>query len=185
MHISYPITIRKFQHHELFKNQLLDLINSQETYERIVHEGTDITKCDWPTNKDDFDRHWVTLIKQPLIDHLDVWAKDANFLGFIINQIWFQQYTKSSGHGWHTHPNCHYTNVYYLDLPKGCPKTQYIDPMDNKTVCEFDVEEGDIITFPNILLHRAPPNQSDDVKTIISWNLNVTFAQAIGEQNDY
>jgi hypothetical protein len=64
------------------------------------------------------------------------------------------------------------TSVYYLDFPKDSSKTEWIDPMDI-TVHQFDVEEGDIITFPSWIIHRAPENKSNDIKTIISWNSNV------------
>ena len=40
--------------------------------------------------------------------------------------------------------------------------------LDNDT--EFDVEEGDIIFFPSWLKHQASVNESENVRTIVSWN---------------
>ena len=31
--------------------------------------------------------------------------------------MWFQQYNVGGFHDWHVHPRCHFTNVYYLELP--------------------------------------------------------------------
>ena len=91
--------------------------------------------------------------------------------------MWFQQYANGSQHGWHIHGD-HMTAVYYLDLPKDSPKTEWINPMDN-TVNQFDVEEGDIIIFPSWIVHRAPINESNNMKTIISWNFNLDNHPAI------
>ena len=47
-----------------------------------------------------------------------------------------------------------------------------IDPYDQNSVSEFEIEEGDILTFPSFVIHRAPTNNGDAKKTIISWNMD-------------
>jgi hypothetical protein len=59
--------------------------------------------------------------------------------------------------------------VYYLDLPDGTPKTELIDPW-SREVITMDVQEGDILTFPSFVIHRAPVNKTATPKTIISFN---------------
>jgi ectoine hydroxylase-related dioxygenase (phytanoyl-CoA dioxygenase family) len=70
--------------------------------------------------------------------------------------------------------------VYYLDLPKDTPRTQWINPT-NLSEETFDVAEGDIIIFPSWLIHRAPQNKSKEMKTIISWNIEVGISDFYGE----
>jgi uncharacterized RmlC-like cupin family protein len=60
-----------------------------------------------------------------------------------------------------------------VHLPEGSARTEWIDPV-TKHVHTFDVREGDIITFPSWVIHRAPVNTAKETKTIISWNMDVS-----------
>ena len=101
---------------------------------------------------------------------LDFAKLSTHYKDVQIRCFFYQQYQKEQYHGWHLH-DCHYSGVYYLDMPVDTPKTQYIDPFTND-ICEFDVKEGDVIAFPSFLVHRAPINTTEVSKTIISFNFN-------------
>lgn len=167
-------TICSLQKHEQIKDKLLDLINSAES-EHVVAEAaeTDITRADWHDGQNN-DREWVKYFSKTLTQHMSHQLRTLGYHGHHINELWFQQYKNSSGHGWHIHSS-NFTNVYYLQFPEGSPKTQIISPWDQKTIIELDVKEGDIVTFPSFVIHRGPPNISDQTKTIISWNLDVWY----------
>ena len=111
------------------------------------------------------------------IQILDIY-KELGYDGYTMHDIWFQQYAKHSKHGWHTH-SANFTNVYYLQLPAGSPKTQIVSPYDQCNVIEVDVSEGDILVFPSFVIHKAPPNLLDETKTIISYNINATYSNNI------
>jgi uncharacterized protein YjlB len=36
----------------------------------------------------------------------------------------------------------------------------------------IDVEEGDILTFPGSVIHCSKPHQSNDIKTVVSFNIS-------------
>lgn len=103
---------------------------------------------------------------------------NMGYSGFNVSEIWFQQYLKDSEHGWHIHGG-NFTNVYYLELPEGTPKTQIINPYNQKDIIEVDVKEGDLLVFPSYVLHKAPKNISDKRKTIISFNVTVNYSDEI------
>ena len=87
--------------------------------------------------------------------------------------MWFQQYEKNSFHEWHTHTQCQWSSVYYLEFPKGSPRTVFVNPINNTDTFDVDTEEGDIITFPSFIVHSAPKVESNKRKTIISFNSDI------------
>jgi hypothetical protein len=176
--INFPVQINKFDKHTELKEQILDAINRQTGAEHIIGPNTDIWKCDWKDYCRDWTREWLGILADPLRKHLANWSECLGYEGYDIQEIWFQQYTHGGSHDWHTHSS-NFTNVYYLDLPSSI-QTEWIDPI-TKQVHAFDVEEGDIITFPSFLIHRAPINSSNKMKTIISWNMNTTINDFYGE----
>jgi hypothetical protein len=62
--------------------------------------------------------------------------------------------------------------VYYLELPTDGPKTVFKNPFNSEEIIYPDVKEGDILTFPSILEHCSPSNNSTHRKTIISFNID-------------
>ena len=177
--ISFPVRIKKFEHHERLKDQLLTAINEQEQFEHLLTETNDILRVDWNTSRFDRSRKWLSIIGIELYEHLGEWCKTLGYESFDVHEIWFQQYTTGGKHAWHVHGS-NFTNVYYLDLPDDTPKTEWIDPVTG-TEYSFDVSEGDIITFPSWLIHRAPMNSSNKLKTIISWNMDVAVSDFYGD----
>ena len=178
--VSFPIKADKFQPHTELKQNLLNAIAEQKECENVIAKGTDISRCDWTTSKRDWNRKWVNILQEPLQTHLLLWCSQYSYNSFDIREMWFQQYTTGGSHNWHTHSS-NFTNVYYLDLPDGSPKTEWIDPITS-VVHSFDIEEGDIITFPSFLVHKAPLNHSHDVKTIISWNMDISINDLYREE---
>ena len=170
--ISFPVSIKSFKEHAQLKYQVLDAISKQENFEHMIAFKSDISKCDWSTSRYDGEREWLKIINYPLAIHLNKWCATMGYQTFGITEIWFQQYATGGQHAWHTHSN-NFTNVYYVNLPEGGAQTEWIDPT-TKHVHTFDVHEGDIITFPSWVIHRAPINESTEIKTIISWNMDVS-----------
>jgi uncharacterized RmlC-like cupin family protein len=170
--IPFPISIKPFKEHIQLKQQVIDAILRQDQAEHMLAFNSDIIRCDWSTSRCDGNREWLKIINYPLAVHLNEWCNAMGYQTFGITEIWFQQYATGGKHAWHTHSN-NFTNVYYVHLPEGSAQTEWIDPV-TKHVHTFDVREGDIITFPSWVIHRAPINTSQETKTIISWNMDVS-----------
>lgn len=180
-HLDCFYVIKNLDQHEQIKQSLLSKINQADYKPCIDTEcETNITKTDWHLSKD-FTRPWVQFLNQYLLDEMLEIYKSVGYDGFTLHEIWFQQYAQSSSHGWHTHSS-NFTSVYYLDLPDDAPKTQLVHPYDQKNIITLNVEEGDIVVFPSFVLHRAPPNKAQDLKTIISYNTNITYSNEIYAQ---
>ena len=41
-----------------------------------------------------------------------------------IHYAWFQQYLDDGGHEWHIHPDCQFTNIYFVELPDKTQRTE-------------------------------------------------------------
>jgi uncharacterized protein (TIGR02466 family) len=89
----------------------------------------------------------------------------------------------------HIHPNSNLSGAYYVSAPKNCGKFKVINPHSisrdkfpprenpnelNRLVAEHEIEEGDLLIFPSYLPHSVLPNQSDDDRIVISFNIFVS-----------
>lgn len=174
-------TVKSFTQHEAHKDKTLELISfSNYKSPKIDAAEVNITKTDWEFSNTN--REWLSYLQEPLMSEMFDIYKNMGYSGFQVNEIWFQQYLQESEHGWHIHGS-NFTNVYYLELPEGTPKTQIINPYNQKDIIEVDVKEGDLLTFPSYVLHKAPKNNSDKRKTIISFNTNVHYSDEVYGKN--
>ena len=153
---------------EHFKHKpiLLDLINKMPS-----NPDDRVSKTDWNLPKD-FKRKYLDYfyfnIAYNMMAQQQKYFKAKKWE--IING-WFQQYEAKSSHNYHTHPNVNLTNVYFLELPDFQFKTT-IKIRDKEY--EYDVEEGQIITFPAHLVHTSKQN-GDFRKTVIAFNTNFLY----------
>tara|TARA_B110000503_G_C7169319_1_gene423532 strand:- start:6170 stop:6736 length:567 start_codon:yes stop_codon:yes gene_type:complete len=177
-HLDCAYAITKFKHHNEIKSNLLDLINLAKS-QNVDDPGceTNISRADWH-DAQNFKRDWTTFLFPYLTNPVLEMYNSLGYDGYTLHDIWFQQYYKNSGHGWHTH-SANFTNVYYLELPESTPKTKIVSPYNQKDVIEIDVEEGDLLVFPSFTVHKGPPNISTERKTIISYNINATYSNNI------
>jgi hypothetical protein len=166
--------VKSFTSHNEIKNNLLSLIDNAEyksPYAEIAE--VNITKTDWHNSQQP--REWSSYLNQILMPEMLEMYNGLGYDNFVLTEIWFQQYLKESEHGWHIHGG-NFTNVYYLELPEGTPKTQLVNPYNQKDIIEVDVKEGDLLVFPSYVLHKAPKNMSSNRKTIVSFNVEVGYS---------
>ena len=165
--MKFPIICFARIHQLESQPDVLPLLNEapyQSSYD--PNEDVNITKTDWYNGKDG-DRPWVQYFLPHLTDHLHKHLHP--FSDFLIQDIWFQQYSNGSEHGWHTHSH-NFTGVYYVQLPPDS-QTQIIDPF-TKERKNLPIKQGDVVVFPSTVIHRAPPSND---KTIISFNFDAFY----------
>jgi len=169
--VNIPIYVDRFYMHDELKDQLLDSLSCAEADEERIDDS--ITKTDWNINLP----LGVPQYQQLLLPHILAQAQQTFNRGSALQltDMWFQQYHKGDTHGWHVHDSCHWANVYFLELPSSDMKTQILDLDRNEIV--YEAQEGDIVSFPSMLLHRSKPNLSLDRKTVIAYNLNFTHVR--------
>jgi len=150
------------------KNKLIELIykipiNSLCTDEqKIYHQDYNLPPG--------FTRNYYKYFVDNIYPHYHLEFCDKNKTTIGLEHTWFQVYKKNDFHDWHIHGKCHFTNIFYINLPNGSVKTE-INNFGNSFTAE--VKEGDILTIPSYWKHRSPINTFDEDKIIISFNSSV------------
>ena len=171
--INTFLMINSVKNHSQHKEKILNLIEKME--KSSMMEGDDrISNTDWnlprKTKREYMDYFLQNIIKEPINKMADYFKCDQ----WTIPNVWYQQYYKSDYHDWHLHPDCQFTNVYFVELPSEENKTEIFDLVQNKTVNYFEIKEGDILTIPSCFLHRSKANNNDNQrKTVIAFNTNI------------
>lgn len=168
------LTVTKVKQHETLKPLILKYIDEYVSpYETALPT---ISKTDWNTVTTRYmnrvEEEYLKLIK-PVIDGELLESYNSKYFTNRIDVInyWFQQYTENNMHQWHNHPSAQFSNVYFVELPHGAPRTEFFDPVTREVIAA-NVKEGDILTFPAHLVHRSPPVVGDKRKTIVAFNTN-------------
>ena len=115
--------------------------------------------------------------KEYVIDQLNFLPK------FQFQNWWININPKGGYHVAHTHPGSDLSVVWYLtDNHSGpirflSPFSHTRDQLDKSMGLESDhprlAEKGDLLVFPSDLVHYVEPNQSDEVRVSISFNLQL------------
>ena len=162
--LSLPLIIESVdqQHNET----LLELINSLQP-----NSFGNITQTDWGTSGNRLYQELFSYMVYPLLDEMgySIYEKGKTEISFKITRPWCQRYSKNSYHEWHDH-GAGLSFIYYVELPDGTPGTMFKDPV-TKEIHQPKVKQGDLIMFPSFVSNCSPPNQSDQIKTIVSFNM--------------
>lgn len=161
-----PIFKTKIENSKRINKELLYLINLIPENPYDNKDSTFVSHTDYDLPKK-MKREWWDYFLNIISPYVDRITKQLNCKQCDIIDYWFQQYTPGSSHGWHNHSHSQFSNVYYIECPKG-----------NGTIFkDFDIEceEGDLITFPSYLIHRSKENTSKLRKTIISYTCDFRY----------
>ena len=93
---------------------------------------------------------------------------------------------KGDSNNEHIHPNSNLSAAYYVKAPEDCGEFVVNNPHTinrnifpdrenptelNRLIAKHKVEEGDLLIFPAYLPHHVLPNESDEERIVISFNL--------------
>lgn len=162
-----------FKNYLQSKNILLNLITQMQS-NSILDNHQNISKTDWKTSKD-VKRYWIDTFMAFFQTEIKTAYEQMGFPSFKIHNFWFQEYNFGSYHNWHTHPECNFSNIYYLELPENCQTTQF-KLHDGKEIFA-DAKEGDLLIFPAHILHRAVKNNSESKRIVIVFNTSIEHCE--------
>jgi hypothetical protein len=164
--IPAHIFVSKVPNHQELKPKILEAIE-REPSQSVRVSSQKISKTDFFKEPEpEIKRSYYDIIKSPIENHLKEVCDKLQMQLRQASYFWFQQYEYGDFHNYHTH-DTGYSCVYYVQLESESPKTTFIY-MGNEF--EFNVNEGDILTFPSYLMHRSKPNFSKFTKTIVACN---------------
>lgn len=93
----------------------------------------------------------------------------------IINNMWAIITPKYGYNTTHTHPNCDFSGVFYLKLPKDAGILRFIDLSNggmNDRAIDFVTLEKRLVFFENTLPHEVTQSYSDEDRIAISFNID-------------
>jgi hypothetical protein len=96
-----------------------------------------------------------------------------------IKSLWAQRYLRNNHMRPHTHGVADFSAVLYHEFANDHQATEFWAPYKNPlTTFDYvhtpEVEEGDLVIFPSTIIHYAVPNDSDQQRTIFSFNFRGT-----------
>ena len=165
----YLFTVPNFEIHK--KNLISKIYKIPNNPFKMTPKGDTISHTDWNLPEQMEREYRDYFIKNIFDDYAKNFCNKFKNGSVVLNGLWFQIYRENDSHEAHTHPRCHFTNIFYLDLPNNNLKTQIDLPGGKKL--DIDVIEGDILTFPAYYWHRSPVNKSGKEKIIISFNIDI------------
>jgi len=110
----------------------------------------------------------------------------------LITESWFHITQKGGYHDAHSHPNCSWCGIYYLDVgdcdfdlrsgvnrfydPRNCAD-HYLDAgsqyLNSTGIWDVAPSEGQIVIFPSYLKHSALPYFGEKDRVILAFNCTV------------
>jgi hypothetical protein len=163
--IDVPYFIQKVKNHKVIKDYYINEISKLPTNKVGTVGNSDWNLKDNPIN--------YSFFASQIQENLENMANFFKVKNCKLHNFWFQQYNKNDHHIWHTHGECNYTNVYYLEVDSGA--TEVKNPFTLKTI-KMKVKEGDILSMPGFLLHRSPKFKKNITKSIIAFNTSFKSA---------
>ena len=163
MNYLHKYTVPNFLKH---KNNIINLIKKLPI-NPYKDKAQSISHTDWNTTKSTKREYLDYVINNVFPDFALYCCQKFNINKLEIKNVWFQFYKQNDFHKPHLHGGCHFSSVFYINLP-GKLKTKIYD-LDNNVI-NFDVSEGDIISFPSFLKHESLTNLSNKDKIVISFN---------------
>lgn len=160
---KYQIPIKDFAYkfqireHQEIKESALNAIEQMGRFSYIC-EDQKISHTDWHLNGL-HERTYADIVLPVLISYFP-------FKELEIKRFWFQQYEVGDFHGIHSHDDCNFSSVYYLELPDNTVKTKYHGQE------EIEINEGDYLIMPAHIKHLSP-YVNNGRKTSIVLNLNL------------
>ena len=168
--INSFILIQKIKEYEKIKDRLLSLIEKMPN--TLVDSNMEnINKSDYYLPKEhtrEYGDLFLDIIKpynyniKNFYRAKEIWIKN----------YWYQQYNNNDYHNWHVHSGSLLSSVFYIEL-QNKNSTIFYDHLTQQEY-SYNVEEGDLITFPSMIPHKSEKN-SKDRKTIISFNADFNY----------
>ena len=192
MHLffSTPIWTSKIENYETVNNNMLNYITNLQ--EKNPHGVLRSNFKGWHSKnfdmKDEDPKKFIELIKININTAIKDMGWDLQTQEVKISNMWAIINKKGSLNQKHHHSNSDLSAAYYVKAPENCGDFKVFTPHSisrdkyperenptefNRIVAHQKVEEGDLLIFPSYLPHAVLPNESEEDRVVISFNLYI------------
>lgn len=193
--------------HEMLKSELLELIYADaDSPHPTVKSDVALTaknnlaesELDF-LDRDDANLQTLNVFLSDLITTVATsvnepfWPEDAEAASLIV-ESWYHVTRNGGYHDAHSHPNCSWCGIYYLDIGDADFNSRnglnrFYDPrinadhfldagsqyLNSTGIWDIEPVEGQIVVFPSYLKHSALPYFGDKDRIVIAFNARVDF----------
>jgi len=130
-----------------------------------------------PSFKPFRDLMWNTLEPYILKISKNIEEYNSNVPNLELYNVWFNINGTDALNMMHTHPHSIYSGVMWIKAPEDCGNLVMVDPSMHHmfgivpTEYEFQPQEDKVIIFPAHLPHYVKPNNSDEDRISVSFNI--------------
>ena len=162
--ISFKDNVARWE--KLESKQINYAIKLIKKFKSKKHEN--ITNTDWNVDSNVPREYFEYLWNECLNPFKQAFLEISKGKELILQNYWFQMYSKGDFHDWHTHPKAHFTNILYLQNTDDNPtEILGIDTSNNIPPV------GSILTIPAFIFHRSNPIKTKNKKIIVSFNTSI------------
>jgi hypothetical protein len=167
--LQIPYFVEPFKAHDLIKDQLLKLLDSQD-FSSTKDDYAFISRSDWYISPGTPRGYWSVIF--PYVKtHIEELMSTIGTKHYKFTNYWYAHYEINNYLNWHRHEGSGWSSIYYLRLDNNANGTLLKDPTTSAIIAP-EVKEGYILTFPGIIYHSSPIINSTDKKTIIAFNIS-------------
>lgn len=178
-YFKLPYFLFPYSKHDEIKEHVIEEIYKEEGVSinlsnNSVNSTDDdlIEKTDYYINYDNKNKTYIDLlINNNFTDEINMQLQSKSISAWKLIDMWYQVYTTNGRHDWHTHSTCHWSFVYYLQLPPKAKGTMVKDMITQEEIY-LNQKEGDIFIFPSQIRHCSPVNFDNNEKIIIAGNID-------------
>jgi hypothetical protein len=165
-----PYFLFPYSKHAEIKNDLIDAIYEETGIS--IDNIDQIKKTDFFTSYDKRKKKYhELLINNNFTDEINAQIQTKSIGPWKLIDLWYQVYTNNGNHSWHVHGTCHWSFVYYVQLPENSKGTIVRDPYNLEQI-DLNQKEGDIFIFPSQIKHCSPINFDHNEKIIVAGNID-------------
>lgn len=183
-----PVYTGKVKTHADIKQTVLDEIFTVMKDPRCRLEGGgERVFTDYRMGNEPITRKYRDMVIEAVTPNIREFAAKVGGKKFNMGQIWFHHYEHYSFFNTHHHWPALFSVVYYLQFDHNKHEaTTFSHPsklqqqiyercgLKTSTIWKPKVKEGDMIIFPSYIDHFAPMCVSEDPRTVIAFNFDMT-----------
>lgn len=191
-YFPHPVFQYKLENYEKHNEELSNYIYELQKKDLKGQQKSNVNGWHSPffdlTNKDTLGFKFLLKIQPFLIDVFRSYGWKYNPQKVLCSGMWAIINKKGNFNTEHIHPNSNLSAAYYVKAPKNCGDFKIGNPHSisrdkfperekptelNRLVAKIPVTEGDLLIFPSYLPHSVLPNESDEDRIVVSFNIYI------------
>lgn len=176
------------------RSEIIELFSNMDDKRLLSHEWNNFTLTDIAnsTGYSSFNHSNLAedakfkLFFQRITGLIDDFFEKLSYAGsWKFENAWSNVYPTGSYVPHHNHAKSHWSGVYYVSAPDACGDLIFLDPKEyslsnepegfifrGNTHMNIKPTPGKIVLFPGYLKHETMPNQSEENRIVISFNIS-------------